>query len=63
MVRATITEQFEAPVPFHRMTQEFTDFANIIDTNNLEKAEELMEESVTVVGILETARTKAGIKF
>ena len=63
MVRATITEHFEAPVPFHRMVQEFTDFANIIDTNDLKTSSKLMEESVTVVGILETARTKAGIEF
>ena len=63
MVRATITEHFEAPVPFHRMVQEFTDFANIIDANDLETAAKLMEESVTVVGVLEQARKKAGIEF
>ena len=63
MVRATITEEFETPAPFHRMTQEFQDFSRIIDEKDLKAAAELIEESVTVVGVLETARKKVGIEF
>ena len=45
------------------MTQEFQDFSRIIDEKDLKAAAELIEESVTVVGVLETARKKAGIEF
>lgn len=63
MVRATKTEDFKAPEKHHRMTQEFTDFARMIDEKDYETAQEYLAESVTVVGVLEKARTKAGIKF
>lgn len=63
MVRATKTEDFKAPEKHHRMTQEFTDFARMIDEKDYETAQEYLAESVTVVGILEKARTKAGIVF
>lgn len=45
------------------MTQEFLDFAKIIDEKDYETAYELLTESVTIVSILEKARSKAGIKF
>ena len=45
------------------MTQEFLDFAKIIDEKDYEAAYELLTESVTVVSILEKARSKAGIEF
>ena len=41
----------------------FLDFAKIIDEKDYEAAYELLTESVTVVSILEKARSKAGIKF
>ena len=63
MVRATITETFEAPKRHHRMCKEFTDFANIIESKDYETAAKLLEETVAVVGVLERARIKAGIKF
>lgn len=63
MVRATITDHFIATEQHHRMTQEFLDFAKIIDEKDYEAAYELLTESVTVVSILEKARSKAGIKF
>ena len=63
MVRATKTEHFKAPEKHHRMTQEFADFARMIDEKDYETARKFLEESVTVVGILEKARTKAGIVF
>ena len=63
MVRATKAEHFKAPEKHHRMTQEFADFARMIDEKDYETARKFLEESVTVVGILEKARTKAGIVF
>lgn len=63
MVRATVTKEYKPCEYFHRMTQEFTEFAQIIDENDWEKADALMEESVIVVKILEEARIKAGIEF
>lgn len=63
MVRATITETYKAPEVHHRMTQEFTDFARIIDEKDYETAHNLLSESVTVVEVLEKARTAAGIEF
>ncbi|MBQ3678581.1 MAG: hypothetical protein II929_03575 [Succinivibrio sp.] len=45
------------------MSQEFTDFANIIDSGDTKKAQELSEESLTVIETLERARLKAEISF
>ena len=44
-------------------SKEFIDFARVIDEKDYEAAYELLTESVTVVSILEKARSKAGIKF
>lgn len=63
MVRATIRENYKAPEKHHRMTQEFADFARIIDEKDHDTAHDLLKETVTVVGILEKARKKAGIVF
>lgn len=63
MVRATITEHFEAEEQHHRMTREFRDFARIIDEKDYETAEKLTAESVDVIGVLEKARIKGGIVF
>ena len=45
------------------MSQEFSDFANIIDSCDTKKAKELSEESLTVIETLERARLKADISF
>lgn len=58
MVRATITDHFIATEQHHRMTQEFLDFAKIIDEKDYEAAYELLTESVTVVSILEKPEAK-----
>ena len=63
MVRATITEDYKAQEHHHRMTQEFTDFARVIDEKDYETAKEFLDETVAVVKVLETARKKAGIEF
>ena len=63
MVRATITEDYKAPEHHHRMTQEFIDFARVIDEKDYETAKEFLDETVAVVKVLETARKKAGIEF
>ena len=44
-------------------TQEFTDFARVIDEKDYETAKEFLDETVAVVKVLETARKKAGIEF
>ena len=62
IVRATITEEYKAPEHHHRMTQEFTDFARMIDEKDYETAKEFLDETVAVVKVLETARKKAGIE-
>lgn len=49
-------EEFTKPEMRHRMTQEFIDFAAIIDNKNFDKAKELLEESITVVKVLKKAR-------
>ena len=45
------------------MTQEFIDFARVIDEKDYETAKEFLDETVAVVKVLETARKKAGIEF
>lgn len=47
----------------HRLLEEFLVFKDIIARHDLAAAEKLMEGSLTVAGILETARKKAGIVF
>ena len=49
-------EVFTKPEMRHRMTQEFIDFAEIIDGKNYDMAKELLEESITVVKVLKKAR-------
>ena len=48
----TVTDYFTAKEQHQRMTQEFLDFAKIIDEKDYETAHELLTESVTVVGVL-----------
>ena len=61
--RASIEEHFEPPQEYHRMVGEFKEFAEIIDKKDYERAAKFLAETVTVVEVLEKARSKAGIKF
>lgn len=63
MVRAMIKENYKSPAKHHRMTEEFTDFAKMIDEKDYDRAEAYLNETVAVVGVLEKARIKAGIQF
>jgi hypothetical protein len=45
------------------MTQEFMDFARIVDTKDDAAAAICLEKSVAVMTALETARKSAGIRF
>ena len=47
----------------HRLVEEFLVFKDIIARRDMAAAEELMQGSLTVAGILEEARKKAGIVF
>lgn len=53
MVRATLNETFVPETPHHRMTQEFADFARIVDEHDAAAAEILMSESVAVMRVIE----------
>lgn len=63
MQRAMISVHFEAEKVHHRMTREFADFADIIDTKNDAAAHTALENSLAVIGALESARKYAGIRF
>lgn len=47
----------------HRMVNEFINFADIIENNDLEKCYELLEHSLIVSEVQTVARRKGGIKF
>ena len=53
MVRSMITSEYQSPKKHHRMTQEFQDFARMIDQGDIEKANRYLEESLTVMKILD----------
>ena len=55
VVRATKTEQFLPSEVHHRMTQEFIDFAAIIDKKDFAAAEKLYEETLGVMKIISDA--------
>lgn len=57
-VRPTVKEEYKAPEVPHRMTKEFRDFTEIIDTKNLSKAAELLEETISVVKVLEAVHER-----
>ncbi|MGI6056443.1 MAG: Gfo/Idh/MocA family protein [Bilifractor sp.] len=54
-VRKSVVKEFLPPSMRHRMTQEFADFAEIIDGKEYAAADELMKETVQVVKVLEMA--------
>ncbi|WP_295355558.1 Gfo/Idh/MocA family oxidoreductase [uncultured Succinivibrio sp.] len=62
-VRAKKKEVLIHEEPKHRMIFEFEKFAKITTDKDFKLAEQLNEESLTVLEILETAREKAGINF
>ena len=62
-VRKSETLVYASPEKRHRMTQEFADFARIMDTKDRETADALMNETLDVVWILNKARESAGIVF
>jgi hypothetical protein len=55
--------KYDAPKMRHRMTQEFMDFARIVDSRDDVAAAACLERSVAVMTALETARKSAGIRF
>ena len=63
MVRATTREEYTEGEHFHRMSEEFADFARIIDSGDRAAGDELLDESATVMDVLERARESAGILF
>jgi hypothetical protein len=63
MSRAMESGKYDAPKMRHRMTQEFMDFARIVDSRDDTAAAACLERSVAVMTALETARKSAGIRF
>ena len=63
VIRTFAEEIYESPEVHHRMTQEFSDFAEIIRNKDYSKADDLIKSTREVMEILETARVKAGIEF
>ena len=63
MSRAMESGKYDAPKMRHRMTQEFMDFARIVDSRDDAAAAACLERSVAVMTALETARKSAGIRF
>ncbi len=52
-VRPTITEEFVPEPVHHRMTEEFTDFARMIDEHDVEGADHYMQESLGVMKLVD----------
>ena len=61
--RSFTKRQYEAEKVHHRMCAEFKDFARIIDEKDDAEAEALLQNSLTVMQVLEKARKSAGIRF
>lgn len=59
MVRNSIKDELVPAPVFHRMTQEFNDFAQIIDTKDYKSAKLLLEETCNVVKVLEDGLNSA----
>lgn len=55
MVRPVKTEEFIPDEVPHRMTEEFRDFARIIDSRDYDTAQELMSEAVSVMRVIQEA--------
>ena len=63
MSRAMVTGKYVSEGIRHRMTQEFVDFARIIDEKDSASAEYYLQKSLEVMRTLEKARKSAGIVF
>lgn len=61
--RSFTKRYYEAEKVHHRMCAEFKDFARIIDEKDDAEAESLLQNSLTVMQVLEKARKSAGIRF
>lgn len=61
--RAVVHRNYKPEPVRHRMTQEFIDFARMIENKDDKAAEECMETSLAVIRTLEQARKSAGIRF
>ena len=61
--RSFTKRQYEAEKVHHRMCAEYKDFARIIDEKDDAEAEALLQNSLTVMQVLEKARKSAGIRF
>ncbi len=61
IIRPIREEKFEEPPHFHRMTQEFEDFARIIDEKDYAEAERLMHITEGVMRVLDQGRKSAGL--
>ncbi len=55
IIRQTTTETFVPEPHHHRMTQEFTDFARIIDTDDRATSDHLAAETLNVMKVVEAA--------
>ncbi len=63
MVRSTLEERYADRGHLHRMSQEFADFSRIVDSADIVEGRRLLEESITVMEVLERARESARIVF
>ncbi len=61
IIRPIRTDVYKAPEQFHRMTQEFEDFARIIEEKDRAEADRLAKISLEVMQVLEKGRKKAGL--
>ena len=61
--RTFVSRRYETEAIPHRMCAEFGDFARIIDERDKEEAGKLLDQSLIVMEVLETARKSAGIRF
>ena len=61
--RTFVSRRYETEAVPHRMCAEFGDFARIIDERDKVEAGKLLDQSLIVMEVLETARKSAGIRF
>lgn len=58
-VRRFVRDDYKAPEVRHRMTEEFADFAEIIENEDRARADEYLKETISVVRVLELAHISA----
>ena len=62
MVRPMKTEKYAMKIKRHRMTFEFEEFVEIIETKDFARRDEFLKESLAAMQLLEKARIQAGIE-